>query len=57
MALNIDFTCAASAALRCPLPGFGSIMPCACAMWFETTGVLSLHDVALPIKNTLPNTP
>lgn len=57
MALNIDFTCAASAARRCPLPGFGSVMPCACALWHETTGVLSLHDVTLRIRNTLPEHP
>ncbi|KJE34435.1 hypothetical protein UF64_15305 [Thalassospira sp. HJ] len=54
MALNIDFTCAASAALRCQHPVFGSAMSCVCALWLETIGVLSLHDVALRIKNALP---
>lgn len=54
MALNIDFTCAASAALHCRYPVFGSAMSCVCALWLETIGVLSLHDVALCIKNALP---
>ena len=54
MALNIDFICAASLALRYLTRSIGPVRARACGLRHETIGALSLRDVDLHIPNTLP---